>query len=360
MPSLDHGGKFGSALCELGASPYGDADLIAVASTQEGEVHFLHVSANADAVILGRSLFVASTSGFNLRDTNSFGTTLAGLPDLDANGCRDIIAGMPAGNGTIGTAAVLRLGGPYCDEVLNATLLVAGEDELQHVAQNVEFGIAVANLLTDPFHVDGIARVAVGTITGGGDTGRGGIHVLELASNGSVVGTPTLLANGTTKIGAGTGGSGVKLDLEEEDLARVGTALAVLPYEGPAGPGTDQRERLVAQAFNDDIYEVGIAIFDIEHVQSIGIALHAYTVINPYSSSQRPFGLWAYDMSRFGDAIAAAGDVDGDGHWDLFVGVPLLWADEGGAAVIRLDGSTNVIEARVLSESSAAVWNNDF
>jgi hypothetical protein len=230
---------------------------------------------------------IATTSALTLEGTangEQLGTAMAGAGDLDADGTADLLVGVPDASATGGGAGrvLVLLGGTTPDVVPDLTL--------DGTSGGMAFGAAVAG--AGDINADGFADFLVGAPgadDGGSDAGavflyRGG-RTLDVAPwlvwGGSVAGERV----GEALAGLGDvdgdgfedcaigipGGDGAQPDSGRVDLCRGGVAPVPIAAAVFAGTGTGE---------------------------------------------------------RFGAAVAAVGDVNGDGRADLLVGAP---AADGGA-----------------------------
>jgi len=265
-------------------------------------------------------LLLTSVAGWSEQPGVSFanyGTSVAGGGDLNGDGLADVVVGAP-GQGTT-----------YDDE--GAVFVYLGQAEKEpdfHVTLDptdlaaANFGTSVAML--GDVDGDGFGDMAVGSPNSGGigsGTQSGAVYVYRGSSAGIVAGASPQVLRPVTLSGAHCGFSVAAAG----DVN--GDGLADLAVGCPDAAGTDGN----SNAFNEGIAFVYLGT-------SAGLEDTPSIEWQPVDQED----------ARFGAAVAAAGDVDGDGLGDVVVGAP---------------GATNVsgtVEGRAYVFTGAGeVWSND-
>ncbi len=287
-PALGRGDMFGSSVAEIGdLDRDGVADLAAGAwgdLNETGAVHLLYM--NSDGTVKRTVEIDGSvTNGPSLRIGDRFGSSVAGIGDLDRDGVPDLAAGAPR-DGGLGSAHLI---------FLNSDGTVKSTAKLDSAAANMPsvtfgdlFGSSVAGI--GDLDRDGVQDLAVGS--SGRDAGganRGAVHLLFLNSDGTLkpgaVELSSLTSNGPPLADGDRFGSSVARagDVDRdgtEDLLAGADGSAYLMLLGPDGYVKETHYTGAAAA-------PGIAVGD-----------------------------------RFGASVAAVGDLDGDGSAEFAVGGP--------------------------------------
>ena len=246
-------------------------------------------------------LTTAATAQFD-PGQQSYGTALAALPNLDLFGSKEILVGDSADTSFGPGAGALRLllieGGATEWLSLKFSGLAPGLDSV--LAPGDAFGASLA-LLGD-LDGDGASEVAVGAP--GADAGRGAVIVLSFGSNGSL--------GAVHKIGALTPGLGALLQ-SGDDFGRSLAAPGDLNGDGVA-----------------DLI-VGAPLRGGAFAQDQGRCFTLFLDANGDVSSLAEFASPGPHL-RYGSALAALGDLDGDGRSELAVGAP---ADDGATSAVE-------------------------
>ncbi|MEM7322367.1 MAG: right-handed parallel beta-helix repeat-containing protein, partial [Actinomycetota bacterium] len=328
--SLADGDEFGRSVAGLGDLD-GDAipDLavgtpgIDDGGTDRGAVHILFL--NSDGTVKAETTISQSGGGGpGLGNSDGFGTSVAGLGDLNGDGLPDLavgIAGDDDGGAQRGAAMVL---------FLNADGSAASTQKISSTTGGLTgtlddgdgFGTAVAG----PGDVDGdgVADLVVGaTADDDGGPNRGAVYVLLLNTDGTV--------RAEQKISSTAGG--FTGPLVDGDLFGVGVAgVGDLDRDGvpdlAVGAHTDDGgsdRGAVHLLFLNPDGSVG----DEQRISDTGGGLAASLV----------------DGDRFGSAIGSLGDLDGDGTPSLLIGAD---GDNDGASgtgaayVLELNGGCSL------------------
>ena len=372
-PSLASGDTFGAALVLLGDVDGDGIDDIAVGGSGDdtggldrGAVHVLLLNADGTAK---SSTKIASTTGGGplLADFDRFGISVGAPGDLDGDGIVDLAVGAAADPDEIGADDT----GSVYIVLLNAdgtakstTKIASGLNGGPALADGDQFARSIASL--GDLDGDGVSDLAVGALlddTGG--NARGAVHILFMNADGTVA--------STSKIGSGTGGGpiltdddrfgmsvtslddldgdGVKeiavgalrddtggvdrgavhvLFMNPDGTAKSTTKIAHETNGGPILVDNDRFGRAVASLGDVD----GDGISDLAvgaHLDDTGgdargavyvLALNTDGTVK--SSTKLASGIGGApilsDGDRFGIAVAALGDRNGDGVGDLMVG----------------------------------------
>jgi len=253
---------------------------------------------NADGTAKSNMKIAHETNGGpTLADGDGFGRAVAATNDLDGDGVPDLVVGA-FGDDTGGTnrGAVYVLLMKPDGTVKNRVKIASSTNGGPGLANGDQFGSSAASL--GDLDGDGVADIAVGAIvdaTGGSD--RGAVHVLLLNADGTaksnmkiahqVNGGPTL-ADGDF-FGSSVASPG---DLDGDGIADLAVGA---PTDSTGGDRRGATYVLLLNADGSARSSVKIA-----HLTGGGPSLT--------------------DIDRFGAAVAAMGDVDGDGVGDLAVG----------------------------------------
>jgi len=246
--------------------------------------------------------------GGTLEAEDRFGWALASLGDLDGDGVTDLAVGADGDDdGGADRGAVWIL-------FLNADGTVKGEQKISAtsggfggtLANGEVFGRALATL--GDLNGDGHVDLAVGTLSDDGGTNQGGVWILFLDADGTVL--------GQQEISETSGGFGGVLDPNDA----FGCALA-----GLGDLDEDGVEDLAVGALGDD--DGG------SQAGAVWVLfLHADGTVKSWSKIGEAQGgfLGALDPLDFlGNALASRGDLNGDGIPDLAVGA--RGDDDGGS-----------------------------
>ncbi|MCP5027201.1 MAG: hypothetical protein GY929_13045, partial [Actinomycetia bacterium] len=322
---LDNSDNFGQSVAGIGdLDGDGIADIAVGAiydddgGSDRGAVYVLFL--NADGTVKAEQKISSTTGGLTgpLDNSDQFGTSVAGVGDLDGDGIVDIAVGAYGdddGGSDRGAVYVL---------FLNADGTVKAEQKVSSTAGSLTgplddsdwFGRSVAGV--GDLDGDGIVDVAVGAYRdddGGSD--RGAVYVLFLNADGTV--------KAEQKISSATGGLTGPLDNSD--------------YFGTSAAG-------VGDLDGDGIVDVAVgALFDDDGGSARGAAYVLFlnadgTVKAEQRISSTTGGLTGPldDSDQFGISVAGIGDLDGDGTIGLMAGA--FNDDDGGTdrgAVYVLD-----------------------
>jgi len=381
---LNNGDQFGSAIADLGdleadgvrdlavGAPFDDDD-----GNDRGAIWVLFMDDNGRVDQEQKISSNAGGFGGNLNNDDQFGSAVAGIRDLNADGTFDLAAGVPGddeGGTDKGSVWILFLDA------------AGGVRQQQNIADGVggfggdldnddRFGSAVADI--GDVNGDGIRDLAVGAPNDDdGSNNAGAVWILMMQADGSVdswqkISTDSGNFNGDLNandhFGAAIAGIG---DLDNDgvpDLAvgapdadEGGTDRGAIWILFLDATGRVRQEQNIAGGVggfdgnldNDDRF--GSALADVRDVSGDGIRDLAVGAPNDDDGSDNTGAVWVLTMQtdgrvdgwqkiskkaggfngnlnandQFGAAIAGTGDLDNDGVPDLAVGTP--GDDDGG------------------------------
>jgi FG-GAP repeat protein len=308
---LRDGDDFGCALAALGDLDGDGVGDLAVGAQNDsdgsygsGAVWVLFL--NADASVKAHRKISSTQGGFGgvLQFRDSFGSALAALGDLDGDGIGDLAvgaAGDDEGGSACGAAWVLFLAR---DGTVRAQRKL-GDLQLGGLDAGDGFGCALAGL--GDLDGDGVRDLAAGANRDDdGGAEHGAVWVLFLAPDGSLRAQQKISATQ----GGFTGPLGV--DFFGHALANLGDL-----------DGDGLRELGVGAILDGDLVSRGGALW-ILSLRADG-SVQAQRKI---SGAQGGFAGPLDPYDHFGSAVAALGDLDGDGRGELAAGAPQ--DDDGG------------------------------
>jgi hypothetical protein len=306
-PTLTTNDSFGSSVAALGdLDGDGIVDLVVgtpgddTGSSSAGAVHVLFMNSDGTA---RSSTKIASSSGggpaLGFQDT--FGTSVAAVGDLDGDGVTELVVGAEHdGWGQTGAVYVLFMNSDGTAK--SYTKITSGSGGGPALGFQATFGRSVASL--GDLNDDGVADLAVGSHENNiGGFWRGAVHILFMDVDGT--------AKSTTTIGSGTGG-GPSLSTGDH----FGNAIVA-----PGDLDGDGVVDLAVGAYGDGSHGAWTGAVHVLFMRPDGTAKSTQKI-----ASGDAFVLSPGD--RFGSALAAPGDLDGDGVPDLAVGA--LQDDTGG------------------------------
>lgn len=310
LGSLDADDIFGTSVAELGdLDRDGVPDMVVGApgdengEEAEGAIYVLLM--NADGTVKSQLKISDDLNGLaadTLEAGDQFGSAVTSLGDLDGDGIVDLAVGAAGdenGEEAEGAVYVLLLN---ADGTVKSQLKIsddAGGLAAGTLEASDRFGSAVAGL--GDLDGDGVADLVVGASDDeNGDAGEGAVHILLLNSDGSVkshnkVSDDLGLIAGTLEAGDQFGAAVTSLgDLD-------GDGVADIAVGAPADENLDDSEGAVyVLMLNSD----GTVKGQTKITDGLG----------GFSDGTLDSG------DRFGSAVSALGDLDGDGVGDLAVG----------------------------------------
>ena len=303
---LVDGDRFGSAVTLVGDSDSNGRPEIAVGApgddatgTDKGAVYILELNTNGTVAL--RQTFEDNTSNLgSLPDGGQFGSSLAGLGDLDGSGRLELAAGSPFEDIVGVDRGVVRVLSLNNNSSINtSTIITDGTGGFGALMDSDQFGASVAGI--GDIDGDSVRDLAVGAI--GDDSGgpnRGAVYVLQLNANGTV--------KATTKIADSTSGLGTLSDDDE-----FGQGLSGL--DDVDGDGVQD---LAVGVSNDDTGGPDRGAVYVLLLKADGTIRRSHVIADGVSG-----GLPANTLNNddfFGSDVSAFTDLDGDGVKDLIVG----------------------------------------
>ncbi len=315
--SLDNGDRFGQSLAMLGDVDGDGHPSLAVGAlassdiNDPGSVWILEL--NDDGTVRNQQQIAENTGGFggSLSGTDKFGSGVASLGDLDADGNSDLAIGARAtSDGGLKRGAVWIVD-------LKSDGTVADEQKISDTDGNFggqldnedKFGFSLGslgNLDSDDTH-----ELVVGTVLdddgGGTNSNRGAVWILSLKSDGTVA--------DEQKISSTAGSFGGSLS----DGDRLGNSLA------QAGDlNSDGVSDLIVGAIGTDDGGTDFGAVWVLYLSADGTVANQQKI----SSTNGGFDGSLGTDARFGGASTLLGDLDGNGVDDFIVGAQR--ADGGG------------------------------
>ncbi|MEQ1892095.1 MAG: hypothetical protein ABL998_06095 [Planctomycetota bacterium] len=260
------------------------------------------VSLNPDGTVAAGATKISATAGGfggQLDLDDNLGVSLAALGDLDGDGTVELAVGAPAdddGGQDKGAVWILSLNPDAT--VASWTKISATSGGFVGPLRSMDwFGYSLTTL--GDLDGDGTVELAVGSLKdddGGAFSNRGALWILSLNTNGTVA--------ASTKISETAGGFGGQLDSGDE----FGTALASL---GDLDADGNVELAVGASKDSDDGFNHGAVWI---------LSLRPDATLAAWSRISEGFGGVLDPNDYFGSALAAPGDLDGDGRPDLVVG----------------------------------------
>ncbi|MCP4073925.1 MAG: hypothetical protein GY742_19695, partial [Hyphomicrobiales bacterium] len=312
---LDDGDTFGISTASIGDLDGDGIVDVAVSAMYDddggadrGAVYVLFL--NADGTVKAEQKISSTTGGLTgpLDNDDWFGTSVAGVGDLDGDGIPDIAVGVHGdddGGGERGAVYVL---------FLNADGTVKAEQKISSTTGGLTgpldtidyFGYSVAGV--GDLDGDGAVDIAVGAWQdddGGGN--RGAVYLLFLNADGTV--------KAEQKISSTTGGLTGPLD----DTDYFGISVA-----GVGDLDGDGQVDIAVGAYEDDDGGNGRGAVYVLFLNTNGTVKAEQKISSTTGGFTGPLD----DGDRFGYSVAGVGDVDGDGIPDIAVGADS--DDDGG------------------------------
>ncbi len=292
----------------------------------------------------GQQKISADSGGFNgsLNSGDQFGSAVADLDDLDANGVRDLAVGAPFkddGGNDRGAVWVLFMGS---DGKVDQQQKIADDsgDFGGGLKDDDLFGSALAGI--GDLDGDGAFDLAVG-VPGDdkGGTDRGGVWILFLGADGKV--------QQKQKIADDSGGFGGGL----KDDDRFGSAVADI-----GDVNADGIPDLAVGAPNDDDGAANAGAVWILFMKVDGTVATKQKI--SMDAGRLDGSLKADD--HFGAALAGIGDLNNDGIPDLAVGIPgddKDGTDRGGVLILFLDTEGKVLKKQKIANNTGGFGGLD-
>ena len=343
-PLLSSGDNFGSSAAGIGdLDGDGVPDVAAGApgddagGSNRGAIHVLFMKPDG-TVKRTAEINSATANGPVLSNGDNFGSSVAGIGDLDRDGVPDLAAGAPGNDaGGSGRGAIHVLFMKPDGTVKRTSEISSSTPGGPSLSDGDEFGSSVAGI--GDLDGDGIGDVAAGAEgddgTGGSSANRGAVHVLLMNRDGTVKRTSEInssSANGPS--------------LSDGDA--FGSSAAAL-----GDIDADGTPDIAAGAPGDDAGGGGRGAVHVVLMKPDGTAKRTSEI-----SSSTPGGPSLSDGDAFGSSAAGIGDLDGDGIGDVAAGAPRA-GSAGDVHVIRMDaiaprgsGAADAVEKAANSTST--------
>jgi hypothetical protein len=319
-PRLANIDFFGSSVTSLGDLDGDGVPDLAVGARGDdtggpnrGAVHVLLL--NPSGTVKSSVKIASGTNGGpTLANSDSFGSSVTSLGDLNGDGVADLAVGAygdDTGGSIRGAVHVLLMNSN--GTVKSSEKIASGRNGGPTLANGDRFGRSVT-LLGD-LDGDGVADLAVGAENGGtGGTKRGAVHVLIMNSNGTV--------KNSVKIASGTNGGPTLAD--DDQFGNSVTSLGDLDGDGVAD--------LAVGATGDNTGDTNRGAVYALLMNSNGTVKSSVKIASGTNG-----GPTLATRGYFGRAVTSLGDLDGDGLVDLAVGA---YRDDTGG---QLRGAVHVL-----------------
>lgn len=248
-------------------------------------------------VVESQGLIAPGVNGFlgPLGINDVFGSSVAVIGDLDRNGAEDLAVGTPTATSPPGGAVWILFRG--LDGMIQSQTRIDALTSGLPLDANDDFGRSLAFL--DDHDGDGNPELAVGAPNHapGAFFGAGAVFVLSLDETGAVLAS-TVIAEG------------VGVMPPPATFTGFGYALATIPDLDEDG--------LPELAVNDT---VGVSSQPVVWILGLDVN-HTPLTATPFTGADPVFGSIVASGDRFGRALCATPDLDGDGRAELAIGAP--------------------------------------
>jgi hypothetical protein len=355
-PTSSAGDEFGYSVAEVGdydgngisdiaiGAPFSDG-----AGTNAGKIYIHHIDWNGSLIINSTD----SVYGASLAANDNYGSSIANVGDVDANGYPDIAVGSPMDdtNGTNRGAIYIHYFSGT--SIINTVKIDDATVNGPALSNGDQFGSSLAGI--GDYNLDSIPDIAVGSpMNDTGGSNRGAVEIMTLNSDGSIIATTQLDSN--TPNGA---------TLADGDQYGLGLASADLNNDG--------MKDLVVGAPLGDIGAINSGAIHIHFLATPVIVMQtgSYGRVTNISESggndtfdvrlaSQPADTVTLDFSASSSELALAGDTIYNNiltftpeNWNEFQTVAVSASDDGG-----LVNGNHIDTISYVATSTDATYNN--
>lgn len=339
-PTLTSGDKFGRAIASIGDINGDGIGDVAVGSNEDAGGGTLRGSVwicfmNTDGTVKSSPAPVEITgTAVGCANSDFFGTSVAGIGDLNSDGYKDIVVGAPGsditGNTDCGAIYIVFLnasaglvGTPY--KITKGTTGFGTS-----LGASSGFGSSVTNL--GDINNDQKTDIAVGAY--GHDGTQGAVFTIRLKSTGAI--------KLFTEIKEGSGITAGALDANDN----LGWSVV-----GAGDLNYDNKKDLIVGAKGDDDGYIDAGAFYVLYLDTAGAVLNIKKIGYPLMSNYYfPFTTTV----SFGESIGIT-DINEDGIMDIIAGVKTFNSSKGGVCFMTMDSTQNI--TRIETTGFNYNWN---